>query len=148
MKKKLATLMTLSCLMAASALQAADLKDQLLVSDKKLWTARAKKDAATYKKLLAADAEYLVAGSVPFGGREAIAFEVESSLCTREKFKIENVTLRQLAPTVAALYYDAFQTGDCDGTPLPTKVRATSIYVKQGNQWLVSLYQETPIELE
>ncbi|HEV7605810.1 MAG TPA: hypothetical protein VGO61_00605 [Steroidobacteraceae bacterium] len=77
-----------------------------------------------------------------------IANEVANNICTREKFTIENVSLRQLAPTLVELSYDAMQTGECDGTPMPVKVRATSIYVKQGAQWLVTLFQETPVELE
>ena len=132
----------------AMSVQAADLKEHLLASEKALWSAWDHKNGQLYAKAFAADAMYIVAGAVPLQGRDVIANEVANSICTREKFTIENVSLRQLAPTVVEISYDAMQTGECDGTPLPVKVRATSIYVRQGSLWLVTLFQETPVELE
>ncbi|MEO8019623.1 MAG: nuclear transport factor 2 family protein [Pseudomonadota bacterium] len=136
------------CLLTAVPVHAVELKDHLLASDKALWSAWDKKNGQLYKKAFAADAMYIVAGAVPIQGRDVIANEVTNNICTREKFAIENVSLRQLAPTVVELSYDALQTGECDGTPMPVKVRATSIYVRQGTLWLVALFQETPVELE
>jgi len=132
----------------AMPVQAAGLKEHLLSSEKALWAAWAGKNGQLYEKAFAADAMYIVAGAVPIQGREVIANEVANNVCTREKFSIENVSLRQLAPTVVELSYDALQTGECDGTPLPVKVRATSVYVRQGALWLVTLFQETALELE
>ena len=137
-----------ACLLLLSAAQAADLKSQLLASDKALWDAWGKKNGALFKKSLTTDAKYLAAGAVPIEGRDVIANEIENSVCTREEFTIENASLRQLAPTVAELSYDALQTGECDGTPLPDKVRVTSVYVNQNGKWLLTLHQQTPIELE
>jgi uncharacterized protein (TIGR02246 family) len=138
----------LACLLMAATVHATDLKDQLLATDKALWSAWGKKDGQPYKKWLTEDAMYIIVGAPPIQGRDTIANEVENNPCTREKFSIENVSLRHLAPTIVELSYDAQQTAECDGTEMPAKVRATSIYVKQGARWLVTLFQETPIELE
>ena len=125
----------------AVTVQGADLKEHLLASEKALWAAWSAKDGRIFQKAFAPDAMFVVAG-------EVIANEVANNVCTRDKFVLENVSLRQLAPTVVEISYDATQTGECDGTPLPVKVRATSIYLKQGATWLVTLFQETPVELE
>jgi uncharacterized protein (TIGR02246 family) len=135
-------------LLFAMAGEAADLKGQLLASDQALWKAWGAKNGQLYKTWFAADAVYIAAGAVPIQGRDVIANEVANNICTREKFTIGTASLRQLAPTVVELSYDAIQTGECDGTPLPVKVRATSVYVKQGAKWVVTLFQETPVELE
>jgi uncharacterized protein (TIGR02246 family) len=135
-------------LMMAVTVQGADLKEHLFASEKALWAAWSAKDGRIFQRAFAPDAMFVVAGAVPIQGREVIANEVANNVCTREKFVLENVSLRQLAPTVVEISYDAMQTGECDGTPLPVKVRATSIYLKQGATWLVTLFQETPVELE
>jgi len=138
----------LVCLLSVAASQAADLKSQLLVSDKALWTAMGKREGAAFRKSLTADAVYVAAGAIPIKGRETIASEIENSVCTRGKFTLENVSLRQLASTIVELSYDVIQTGECDGTPLPAKLRATSLYLNQNGKWLVTLHQQTPVELE
>jgi uncharacterized protein (TIGR02246 family) len=141
----------LACLFAGSAVHAADLKDQLVGIDKTLWAAAAKKKDVAFKKSLTEDAIYVLAGAVPIQGREVIANEFVNgmfSVCTRTEFTIENASLRQLAPTVVELSYDAIQKGECDGTPLPFKVRATTTYLQQKGRWLVTHHQQTALELE
>jgi uncharacterized protein (TIGR02246 family) len=141
----------LTCLLATTAAHAADLKETLLGIDKMLWAAAAKKNAVVFRKSLTEDAMYVMAGAVPIQGRDVIANEFANgaySVCTRTKSSIENVSLRQLAPTVVELSYDAMQDGECDGTPLPSKVRATTIYLQQKGRWLVTLHQQTAVELE
>lgn len=141
----------LACLLAGSALQAADLKEQLLGIDKMLWTAAARKNAVVFNKSLTDDAVYVLAGAVPIQGRAVIANEFVGgafSVCTRSGFTLENASLRQLAPTVIELSYDAIQKGECDGTPLPFKVHATTIYLQQKGRWLVALHQQTELQLE
>ncbi|MBC8024392.1 MAG: nuclear transport factor 2 family protein [Steroidobacteraceae bacterium] len=141
----------LACMLAGSAVQAADLKEQLVGIDKMLWAAAAKKNGVVFKKSLTEDAMYIVAGAVPIQGRDVIANEFVNgafSVCTRTGFTIEDAILRQLAPTVIELSYNATQKGECDGTPLPFMVRATTIYLQQKGRWLVTLHQETALELE
>jgi hypothetical protein len=44
-----------------------------------------------------------------------------------------------------ALPYTATQDATCEGTKMPPKVYATSIYVRQKGKWLNTSYQETSI---
>lgn len=111
----------LASMFAGSAVQAVDLEEQLLGIDKMLWAAAAKKNGVVFKKSLTEDAMYVSAGGVPTQGCDAIANEFVGgvfSVCTRTGFTIENVSLRQLAPTVAELWYDATQKGECEQTAL------------------------------
>ena len=136
------------CLLMAVTAQAASLRNLLLTSEKALWAGWGAKDGQLYKASFTLDAWYIIAGAVPIRGRDLIASEVANNICTRENFRIENVSMRELGIGAIELSYDAFQTGECDGTPLPAKVRATSVYVKQGALWMVTLFQETAVELE
>ena len=130
----------------ASGALAADLKEDLLSTEKALWTAWGKKDGQLVGKHLTPDSVQVVAGTAPVVGRDNIVKSTATLPCELRSFAFSDATLRRLAATVAVLSYTATQDASCEGKKLPPKIRSTAIYVQQGGKWLVASYQETPLE--
>lgn len=125
---------------------AQDLKAELMAIEHSLWTAWGKKDAGPIERRLTEDAVQLVAGTAPVAGRDAIANVIKTLPCELRSFNHQDATLRQLTPDVMILSYTATQDASCEGKPLPPKVRATSVYVRQKGTWLQASYQETSFQ--
>ena len=132
--------------LAASPAQAQDLKADLMVIEQRLWTAWGKKDAGPTQRHLTEDAVQLVAGTAPVTGRDAIADAIRTLPCELRNFSFQDTDLRRLTSDVVVLSYTATQDSSCEGKPLPAKVRATAIYVRQKGSWLQASYQETPLQ--
>lgn len=144
MKKLLAALALLFALVPPVV--AADLKDDLMAIEKKLWTAWGKKDGEPFRKALADNAAQVVAGTAPLRGREAIIKAVTTQSCELRSFAFDEAALYRLGRDAVAVSYQAKQDATCDGKKLPPKVLATSIYIHQQGKWMQRHYQETPLE--
>jgi len=132
--------------LAASPAQAQGLKADLMAIEHRLWTAWGKKDAGPTQRQLTEDAVQLVAGTAPVTGRDAIADAIKTLPCELRNFSLQDTDLRRLTSDVVVLSYTATQDSSCEGKPLPAKVRATAIYVRQKGDWLQASYQETPLQ--
>ncbi|MBP1643968.1 MAG: nuclear transport factor 2 family protein [Acidobacteria bacterium] len=144
MKRLFAALLLLAAAVAPAA--AAGLQDDLLAREKALWTAWGEKQGAPTRAQTVEDYVQVVAGVGMTAGREAVASAIEKHTCVMKSFTFQDARLRQPAPDVAILTYVANQDTTCDGQALPGKVFATSIWVRQGGNWVGYSYQETPID--
>jgi hypothetical protein len=43
------------------------------------------------------------------------------------------------------LTYHAAQSTTCSGTPIPSPVWVSSLYVRRGGRWVNAAYQQTPV---
>lgn len=125
---------------------AADLIDDLMAIEKRLWTAWGKKDGETFRKAIDVNAVEIVAGTAPLVGRDAIVKAVTTQSCELRSFKFDDARLHRLGRDAAAASYTATQDATCEGKKLPPKLRVTSIYLKKQGKWMLRYYQETPIE--
>lgn len=144
MKKLLAALVLQFALTVPAV--AADLIDDLMAIEKRLWTAWSKKDGEPFKKALDANAVQIVAGTAPLVGRDAIVKAITAQSCELRSFKFDDSVLHRLGRDAVAVSYTATQDATCEGKALPPKLRATSIYLKKQGRWMQRYYQETPIE--
>ena len=58
--------------------------------------------------------------------------------------EIRNVRFRRLDHNVIQLAYDLFMNGDIAGQAMPHQQYATSIWVKEGGNWMLAYHQTTP----
>lgn len=125
---------------------AADLKDELMAIEKRLWTAWGKKDGEPFRKALADNAVEIVAGTAPLSGREAIIKAITTQSCELRSFTFDEATLHRLGRDAAMVSYQVKQDASCDGKKLPSKIVATSIYIHKQGKWMQRYYQETPLD--
>jgi len=123
-----------------------DLKADLMAIENKLWTAWGQKEAGPFQKYLTEDAVQIVAGTAPVAGRDAVVNVIKTLPCELRSFNLLDANLIRLTPDVVVLSYTATQDSSCEGKPLPAKVRATAVYVRQKGTWLQANYQETPFQ--
>ena len=136
----------LLALAVVSPSMAADLKEDLVAIEKSSWKAAANHDAKAYGDTMTDDAvSAFSSGDVVTGRQETLA-DISSSRCTLKNFDLADTKLRQLSPDIAILTYNATQDLTCDGKKSPTKLFATSIYVRQGGKWRWTSYQETALK--
>ena len=134
------------CTCAIGSAFAGDLKQQLIDTEKTLWTAWGAADPEPFRAHLTADATNVVAGAGVNTGLDAMLADIAAGGCTLNSFEFTDVVLKQPVSDVAILSYTATQDSTCDGHALPPKVYATSIYVQQDGVWKTTHYQETPAE--
>jgi uncharacterized protein (TIGR02246 family) len=124
----------------------AGLQEDLLAMDKAQWTAWGKKDGAAAGKYITEDYVQVVAGFGTTVGRDAVVKATNGLTCELKSFEFTDAKLRQVAPGVAILSYQASQDTTCDGAKLPPKLQVTSVYVQKDGKWLSANYQETAVE--
>ena len=129
-----------------SPAMAGNLQEELVAVEKSLWTAWGAKNGEVVRKHSTEDAVQIVAGTGMFVGRDAIAADIAGHDCELERFAFHDVKLRQPVADVAIVTYTATQDAMCDGKKLPARIQSTSVYVRQGGEWLQTSYQETPID--
>lgn len=141
---------TLACLATALAFSplagAADLKAELAALEKQFWTSWGKQETDIFKKRLVPDAVEIVAGAGPSFGRDAIVKDFTAVPCELKGFTHADHKLRKLAENVVALTYVATQDATCAGKKMPPKVFSSSIYVRKNGRWMLTQYQETPLD--
>jgi uncharacterized protein (TIGR02246 family) len=130
----------------AVPVHAAGLQEDLLAREKMLWKAWGDKDSKPFRSAVTSDYVQVVAGVGMVAGRDAVAAQIEGHNCVLKSFDFKDAKLRQPSPDIAILTYVATQDCACGGQALPSKVFATSMYVKTDGKWSGYSYQETPID--
>lgn len=144
MKLKLAalTLLAFSSLafgQAPAAAPATDLQKTLLASSSSLFTAYQQMDQGLFLSIIAPDFVYVSRWGIM--GPEELGGAVQA--CSMTSFKITDAKARQLSPDTAVLLYKAHQTASCNGKPEPADLFLTDLFVKKGNDWLMSVHTQT-----
>ena len=138
-------LIVLGCaLVVAPAVRAQDDAAKILPGmEKAMWTAWQKADAAPFQKYLAENAVNINANGVDIGKAKQIE-GMKKSDCKVASFSLGDIQVTRVSDSTAVLTYTATQDATCRGKKMPAKVQASSVWVKQGDQWLAAVYHESP----
>jgi len=138
-------LLVLGCvLVVAPVVRAQDDAAKLLPGlEKEMWTAWSKADPAPFQKYLAENAVNINANGVDIGKAKMLASLAKSD-CKVASFSLGDIQVTRVSDSTAVLTYTATQDATCQGTKMPAKVSASSVWVKQGGQWLAAVYHESP----
>ena len=118
------------------------LKETLVDLEKRSWEAWKDRDGKFYQDFLSDDHQELGAGGVSTKS-EIVPF-VGSNVCTVKSYSVDSFTLTVFDKNAALLTYHAVQDTSCGGSPVPSPVWISSLYVKREGKWLNALYQQTP----
>jgi uncharacterized protein (TIGR02246 family) len=136
----------LFALAVVSSSMAADPKDDIVTVEKSSWKAFADHDAKAYSDTMTNDAVVAGASGEVMTGRQQILADLSNNPCDVKNFDLADTKVRQLSADIAILSYNLTQDVTCGGKKLPTKIFATSIYVRQGGKWRWTSYQETALK--
>ena len=144
--KNLTVLAFLMFTFAASAFAQApaakgSLQETLTNLEKQSWEAWKNRDGKFFQNFLSDDHVELGFGG-PSDKKSVVGF-VGSPACVVKSYAVDHFSLTQLTPDTALLIYHAAQDTLCGGSPAPSPVWVSSLYVKRGGQWLNALYQQT-----
>ena len=111
--------------------------------EKAMWAAWAKGDAAPFQKHLAENTVNVTSSGVEIGKAKVID-AMSKSPCKVASYAVGDIQVTRVGDSTAVLTYTATQDATCQGRKMPAKVVASSVWVKQGGQWLAALYHESP----
>jgi len=127
---------------AAAGAQHPALQDTLESRERESWVAWQKRDGAFFQEFLSDD-HIDIEGQGP-STKAAIVGFVSSPACVVKSYSLDHFTLTPLDSNVAALTYHAAQSTRCGGSPVPSPVWITSVYVRRAGRWLNATFQVTP----
>lgn len=119
-----------------------DAEKTLPQMEKALWEAWAKSDVAPFQKHLAENTVNIGFSGIDIGKAKVLA-GVTASDCKVANYSVGDITVSRVSDSTAVLTYTATQDATCRGRKLPGKVVVSSVWVKQGSQWLAALYHES-----
>jgi ketosteroid isomerase-like protein len=135
--------LVLVCVLVIPAVRAQDDAAKALPAmEKALWDAWSKGDVATFEKHLAQNTVSVNAQRIQVGKAHAIE-EMKKTPCKVASYSLGDVQVTRAGDATAILTYTATQDATCGGQKLPAKVNVSSVWVKQGTQWVAALYHET-----
>ena len=88
-------------------------------------------------------AEFLLVNSESVSNKTQV-IKATATDCEVKSYSLDNFKFVTLTNDSVVMTYTAMQDGVCSGKTIPTKVRASVVYVKRGGKWLEALYMETP----
>lgn len=110
--------------------------------EKQSWEAWKRRDGKFFEGFLADD--HVEVGMSGTATKAQIVGFVGSPICAVKSYKVDKFELTMFDANTALLTYYAEQDTTCNGTPVPSPVWTSSLYVKRGGRWLNALYQQTP----
>jgi len=121
------------------------LAKDLLKIEKDIWTAWSKADGKLLTSNIMKDArivglDHCADCGTPYGILEWMS----TKPCKGVTFDFADFRVQNLDSTVAMATFTATQSGTCGNHPLPSKAYASTVYVEQGNRWLMAYHQQTP----
>ena len=128
----------------AAAQGAGDVKQTLIDLEKGAWEAWKKKDGKYFETFLTDDTIQVWTGGVT--RRAEIIKEISTNPCEIRGYTMDGFDVVMLNPDAAVLTFSATQDGTCGGTPMPSPVWASTVFVKRGGKWLAAFHQETPAQ--
>ena len=118
--------------------------DELMALEHSVWKAWAAGDHAKLAKYLHENSVSVTSGTVA-SGRANIVENYAEAACDVESFLLEDMKAHPINENTVILTYKAQQDATCAGVKLDPKLLATSVWVRDGGEWLVASYQETPV---
>ena len=121
-----------------------EVAEELVALENASWDAWAKGDMAFFEDHMHKDAVNVAGGEMTLG-REAIIASMKEGECDVRSFQLEEMKAQHVAKDAVLLAYRAKQDATCGGVGMAPEVFATSLWVRDGDQWLAANYHETPI---
>jgi hypothetical protein len=118
--------------------------DELMAREKGVWDAWAKGDIAELGKQMHEKTISVTSGALT-SGRENVISSYKEAACEVDSFLLEGMKAHHINENTVILTYKAQQDATCAGVKLDPKLLATSVWVRDGGEWLVASYQETPV---
>ena len=120
------------------------LEAELIAFEKRGFEAWKRKDKQFFLDTLTKESQTVSSFGVL--NREQWAFASTLSICTPKSLEIDNTKLIMLNPETALLIYRGTQDLVCNGKQEPSQIWVSTIFVKRGEKWLITFYQETPAQ--
>jgi len=117
------------------------LESQIIALEKAGWEAWKNKDSSWTRDNVTA--EFLLVNSESVSNKTQV-IKATATDCEVKSYSLDNFKFVTLTNDSVVMTYTAMQDGVCSGKTIPTKVRASVVYVKRGGKWLGALYMETP----
>jgi len=118
------------------------LKENLIKLEKQSWDAWKARDGKFYQDFLSDDHQEIGAGGVSTKS-EIVPF-VGSKACLVKSYSVDSFTVTIFDANTALLTYHAAQDTTCGGSPVPSPVWVSSLYIRRSGHWLNAFYQQTP----
>jgi hypothetical protein len=117
------------------------LKKTLVSLEKQSWEAWQKRDGNFFEEFLSED--HIEVGFGGLTNKATVVAGVASPICMVRSYTVDKFELTILNTNTALLTYHAAQETSCGGSPVPSPVWVSSLYVRRGNRWRNALYQQT-----
>jgi hypothetical protein len=117
-------------------------KQTLIDLETQSWKAWKDRDGKFFQDFLSDD--HVEVGLGGPADKAAVVRIVSSPMCKVEDYAIDHFAVSLIDSNTALVIYHATQKTSCNGTPVPSPVWATSVYVKRNDHWLNVLYQHSP----
>jgi len=122
--------------------QKAALQDKLVGMEKQSWEAWKNRDANFFKDFLSDD--HVEVGLGGPTNKTTVLAGVASPACVVKNYAIDHFELTVFDANTAVLTYHAAQDTTCAGTPVPSPVWVSSLFVQRDGKWRNALYQQSP----
>jgi hypothetical protein len=117
------------------------LRDTLINLEKQSWVAWQGHDGRFFQSFLSDD--HIEVGFGGLTNKATVVGGVASPICVVKSYVVDKFELTVFDTNTALLNYHAAQDTTCNGTPVPSPVWVSSLYVKRNGHWLNVLYQQT-----
>jgi hypothetical protein len=131
-----------AALVLSSAVQAEDLKADILASETKVWQTflGTHPDTAAFERLVVPDYLCIEANGVLMTKAENVA---QLTHLTFSSFKIQDPQVRALSPSAALIVARVRFAGTADGQSMSGETLTSTVWVRRGDKWLAQLHTET-----
>lgn len=130
-----------------SAQHGDELKKQLVTIERGLWEAWKNADSAPFAQALHEDF-VSVGDNGSVAGKQAELAAISAGLCEIGSYSLSDWRAFPLGAETAVLLYRAQQEVTCSGTRSPSSLRVSTVFVREGDRWLVAAHQTTPMKLK
>ncbi len=144
-RKSVVAMVSFALLLSAVSLQAQSkdaVEKALQTKEQAGWQAWKDKDSKAFDEMLPENS-INIAGGMMESGKSNIMKDMAGENCAIASFSLSDFAYMWLDKDTVLMTYKANQDGTCNGTKIPGKVIASSIWQKQGGKWVSPFHQET-----
>ena len=115
---------------------------QIVALEKRAFEAWKNRDRKFFEDHMSEAGQYLDPNGV--GGKAQYVKAIIDNNCTVRSYSLDNTKVTMLSKDVALLTYRYANDVVCGGSPEPSPLWASTVYVKRSGKWLISFHQEIP----
>ena len=122
----------------------AQTKDEagFMTLEKQAWDAFGKGDGKFFETFLVDESMVVTNGG--FSSKAQTVKDIGSKPCEVKSYSFSNFKVLMIDQNTALTTYEATQDATCGGQKSPSKVLASTIFVKRKGKWLGLFHQESP----